>query len=350
MTKWNRRKFLLGGAAGLVASGVVWKGSKLANEEDRVEFRALETTTGLRRKYWPIAQPISGWRKSPHNPVVGGNLGTCFDCCVLRENSIYRMWFSWRNKAGIGHAVSDDGVRWSDEKLVFAPPPKGGWKRAINRPSVLNINGRYMMWYAGLTQSNSAVGLAESEDGLTWRDMQQGPVLAPEESWEGSSVMCPNVIHEDGAGYKMWYSGGAQFEPLAIGYAESSNGVDWRRKPQPVLSAAVDKFDCARVAGSSVVADRDGYTMFYIGFRNVEEAGICVARSNTGFDNWERHPHNPILAPTNDPAAWDYDSIYRPAVLKENDRWLMWYNGRRKDWEQIGFAVHEGLDLGFSGA
>jgi len=31
----------------------------------------------------------------------------------------------------------------------------------------------------------------------------------------------------------------------------------------------------------------------------------------------------------------------------ENNRWLLWYNGRHASAEYIGLVIHEGLDLGF---
>ncbi len=46
----------------------------------------------------PSADTAAGWAKHPKNPVLGGDLGTCFDISVLKEGDTYRMWFSWRPK------------------------------------------------------------------------------------------------------------------------------------------------------------------------------------------------------------------------------------------------------------
>jgi hypothetical protein len=40
------------------------------------------------------AEATTGWVKYPGNPVLGGDLGTCFDVSVLKEGDTYRMWFS----------------------------------------------------------------------------------------------------------------------------------------------------------------------------------------------------------------------------------------------------------------
>ena len=37
------------------------------------------------------ADPPGGWKKYAGNPVLGGQHGTCFDVCVLKEGGKYRM-------------------------------------------------------------------------------------------------------------------------------------------------------------------------------------------------------------------------------------------------------------------
>ena len=44
--------------------------------------------------------------------------------------------------------------------------------------------------------------------------------------------MCPNVIWDESARlFRMWYSGGDQYEPDAIGYAFSTDGLHWTKHP-----------------------------------------------------------------------------------------------------------------------
>ena len=37
-----------------------------------------------------------GWEKSPASPVLGGDLGVCFDVTMIEEDGLFKMWFSWR--------------------------------------------------------------------------------------------------------------------------------------------------------------------------------------------------------------------------------------------------------------
>jgi hypothetical protein len=309
----------------------------------------------------PPADTAAGWAKQGTRPVLGGKLGTCFDVAVLREeDGRYRMWFSWRPRKSIALVESADGVTWSDPAIVLGPS-KSGWEDDVNRPAVVRrgdgAGGGYHMWYTGQAKGRSWIGHATSPDGKTWtRAADNKPVLAPEHSWEKVAVMCPDVIWDAAAReYRMYYSGGEQYEPDAIGYATSPDGRTWTKsKRNPIFTAdARHEWERHKVTACQVVRRGDWYYMFYIGFRDVDHAQIGVARSRDGLTGWERHPDNPIVRPT--PAGWrtarrigwDQDAVYKPSAVFDGRRWLMWYNGRRGGTEQIGLAVHAGEDLGF---
>jgi predicted GH43/DUF377 family glycosyl hydrolase len=293
-------------------------------------------------------ETTAGWAKFPKSPVLGGDLGTCFDVSVLKEGDQYRMWFSWRPKKSIALVESKDGIEWSKPIIVLGPNDKTDWENDINRPVVIKYGGLYRMWYTGQARGRSWIGYATSEDGKSWNRESDKPVLSADQPWERVAVMCPHVIHDDEAAlYRMWYSGGEQYEPNAIGYATSKDGLTWSKhrdnpvfKPEPSLVWEKD-----RVTACQVIRQDDSYLMFYIGFRDRDHAQIGVARSKDGITGWERHPANPIIRPG--VGKWDADAVYKPYAIFEGRRWLLWYNGRRSGVEQIGLATHEGEDLGF---
>ncbi|HZU37514.1 MAG TPA: family 43 glycosylhydrolase [Gemmataceae bacterium] len=296
----------------------------------------------------PDHSTAAGWVKYRRNPVLGGNLGTCFDVSVLHEDGRYWMWFSWRPKRSIGLVESPDGFHWGKPTIVLAPNPSSGWEEDINRPAVLKVGGRYRMWYTGQAHGHSWIGYATSADGRTWSRVSKRPVLSPEQPWEKVAVMCPDVLYDRTTSrYKMWYSGGEQYEPNAIGYATSSDGLHWtrgRRNPvfEPEPKHAWEK---DRVTACHLIRRGGWYIMFYIGFHEQQHAQIGAARSRDGVTGWQRHPANPIVRPS--ARAWDADAVYKPFALFDGRRWLLWYNGRRDSVEQIGVALHEGRDLGF---
>ena len=296
------------------------------------------------------ARHPDGWRKHEAGPVLGGKLGTCFDVSVLRDGGAYRMYFSWRPKKAVAMVESADGVRWSAPRIVLGPNEATGWEGRINRPAVVKRPDGYHLWYTGQTQARSFLGYATSGDGVTWRRRSEKPVLSPEAKWEKVAVMCPHVIWDERAKvFRMWYSGGDQYEPDAIGCATSPDGLTWtRHEANPIFRADPDSpWEKHKVTACQVVRQGRWQYMFYIGFRDEHHAQIGLARSLDGQTGWQRYPHNPIVAPT--PGAWDAESCYKPFALfdETGNRWLLWYNGRAKRLEQIGLAVHEGEDLGW---
>jgi sucrose-6-phosphate hydrolase SacC (GH32 family) len=87
------------------------------------------------------------------------------------------------------------------------------------------------------------------------------------------------------------------------------------------------------------------YVMFYIGYRDIDTANICVAKSPDGLTRWEKSRFNPLVVPT--PDGWDAAACYKPSVLwdeKEN-RWMLWYNGRVGHDERIGLVLKTGREL-----
>jgi predicted GH43/DUF377 family glycosyl hydrolase len=299
------------------------------------------------------AETAGGWVKYEKNPVLGGSLGTCFDVSVFRESDKYRMWFSWRPRRSIALVESDDGFAWSEPSIVLGPNKASGWEDDVNRPVVLKKGDAYHMWYtgqraAGQAKGESSIGYATSSDGKTWKRQSDRPVLSPEQPWENVAVMCPHVLYDDKEQrYRMWYSGGEQIEPNAIGYATSRDGLKWtRHDPNPIFRPDPKHgWEQERVTACQVVKQGDWYVMFYIGFRDREHAQIGLARSKDGITGWQRHPANPIIRPGR--GRWDADAVYKPYALFDGKRWLLWYNGRRGGVEQIGVAIHEGENLGF---
>jgi predicted GH43/DUF377 family glycosyl hydrolase len=296
----------------------------------------------------PKHEPSVGWVRYANNPVLGGDLGTCFDISVLKEGDTYRMWFSWRPKRSIALVESKDGIHWSKPVIVLRPNIKTDWESDLNRPVVIKNGDRYQMWYTGQARGKSWIGYATSKDGMSWDRMSDRPVLSPEKSWEKVAVMCPHVLYDDQAKvYRMWYSGGEQYEPNAIGYATSEDGLKWSRHPEnPIFKpdASLD-WERDRVTACQVIRQGEWYLMFYIGFRDQNHAQIGIARSRDGITDWQRHRANPIIRPGK--GQWDQDAVYKPYAIFDGKQWLLWYNGRRGGVEQIGLAVHQGEDLGF---
>lgn len=296
------------------------------------------------------------WYKYPGNPVIPSEKwGTIFDPFVLEckePAKRFRMYLSWRPQNAIAVTESGDGVHWSDPQIVLSASPRKDMREFhINRACVIPLpNGTYRMYYSGqgpdtAVPKHACILTAESENGIFWKKLAPF-VFSPDGEWEACGVMCPHVLYDEEAGlYKMWYSGmnnpGAYYEPDAIGYAESADGLIWNTPfSDPVFRAEhVPGKKLAKVTAAQIVKEGDYYYMFYIGFESHSRATICLCRSRTGIGDWEQYPDNPIVSP--DAGCWDHDACYKPAVCVAAGKTMLWYNGRKDSSEQIGLVLRD---------
>ena len=294
------------------------------------------------------------WKKYKNNPVLGGKYGTCFDIAVLDEGTEIAMYFSWRPRKSVAVVKSTDGIHWSEPEICIGPKASAeGWEDELNRPSVVKNGNTYYMWYTGQYKAGEADGTshifcAVSTDGIHFERVDDKPVLYPQEPWEKAAVMCPSVLwDEETSQYKMWYSAGEQYEPNAIGYAESPDGLVWKKfTGNPVFCADPDaEWEQHKAAGCQVLKKDEYYYMFYIGYHNEDYAQIGIARSRSGMTGWERSSYNPIIAPGED--GFDSCACYKPFAVFKDGKWLLWYNGRNGTLEQIGLVTHDGYDFAF---
>jgi predicted GH43/DUF377 family glycosyl hydrolase len=302
------------------------------------------------------------WTKSAANPVIDlGAPGSWDDGQVvaykaLHDGTAYHMWYSggddetpsggstWR----IGYAISADGITWvkSAANPVLDLGPTSSWDdKHVSGLTVISETNVYRMWYSGNDGTHSRVGNAESPDGINWTKRAMNPVLdlGPSGSWDDFHVEDPSVI-KDGSIYKMWYTG---YDGLVyrIGYATSTNGIDWKKNAGSIcLSALGDgcildrgssgHWDSAGVAHPTVIIDQSEplhkFKMWFSGWNGVNWR-IGYAYSMDGII-WTKHPAAVLDSGS---SHWESIHVYYPSVLKENSVYRMWYSGNG---QKIGYA------------
>ena len=184
-----------------------------------------------------------------------------FDPFVVMIEDRYRLFVSERKNSGIICTDSTDGTEWEKWKVALEAGHKGSWEERVNRASVCEIDGKWLMWYTGQSRNNSAIGIATSDDGIRFTRMQQKPILVPSEPYEKGSVMNPCVLWDkDEKIFKMWYAAGEQFEPDVLCYAESKDGINWERYANnPILEKSNEKYDQCKVGGCDILKENDRY-------------------------------------------------------------------------------------------
>lgn len=281
--------------------------------------------------------------KYPHNPVLAGKDDEClFDPCVIRFEKGYRMYVSRRSDGSIVAYDSIDGIHW-DYRGTCLQGRQHAWDATVNRCCVINSSNTWHMWYTGQHEGRSAIGVAQSKDGLHFKRLRNSPALSPELEREGISAMNPSVVlsRETGA-YQMLYAAGEDYEPDAIWRATSVDGITWEKSgANPVLTADSQLgFQSYKVGGPDVYQTKDGgYVLLYIGYQNLDVARVCVAYSADG-NTWTR-AHEPLITPG--PESWDSCSVYKPTAMQlKNGQTAVWYNGRKDHKESIGLVLFDG--------
>lgn len=266
----------------------------------------------------------------------------------------YRVYFASRderNRSHIGWVELEvaDGARVAQlaDQAALAPGPAGAFDQdGVYPASVVRSGDRLLLYYAGWTAQSprprftAAVGLAESRDGgLTFSRVSAEPVLAPGGEHDRFLVTSPCVLLE-GSRWRMWYvSGFAWREEAAklqsyydIKYAESDDGVDWRRDGTVCIGLRQDETNVARPCVLPVDA---GYRMWYA-FTRGGPYRIGYSESQDGL-SWRRLDDHAGIEP--DGTAWDSNAQAYPWVFEEAGNLYMLYNGNDFGREGFGLAV-----------
>jgi len=177
----------------------------------------------------------------------------------------------------IGAATSPDLIHWTkyaDNPVLIHGLPNEWDGVNLQAPEVYIRGGKLEMWYLGWpnsSQSNSAFGLASSDDGIHWQKYDDNPVFVTGNpgQWDDRYVSSPTVVYEQDS-VRLWYVAYSFSEPWSYqwnaGYAisaypftddaerfcqatESTQPPLKIRGPNPFTSTV--EFDVLAVEGSS---------------------------------------------------------------------------------------------------
>lgn len=201
----------------------------------------------------------------------------------------------------------------------------------------------YSGWSLGVTVPFYIfIGLAVSSDaGATFRKVSEAPVLGRDKT-DPYLTASPCILIEDGV-WRMWYTScvkwsfdenGKPKHYYHIKYAESSDGIHWSLdRPVCIDFQGPDEYAFGRPC---VTKDSAGYKMWYC-FRGAAYR-IGYAESRDGV-RWRRLDHLAGLAPSVD--DWDSDMQAYPWIFTSQETSYMLYNGNDYGRTGIGMAILE---------
>ncbi|MEQ8671896.1 MAG: hypothetical protein RLP44_30850 [Aggregatilineales bacterium] len=146
---------------------------------------------------------------------------------------------SWFPAGQIWRATASDPIGpWtvSDEPVLTTGEEDGWEARTVFQPEVIQVEDGYIMYYAGAPSSfQMAIGMATSEDGVTWEKHGE-PILTAEAGWESRYVNRPRILTHGDDSWIMLY--GSNIPGPGVGMAVSEDGINWERVgDEPFLPA-----------------------------------------------------------------------------------------------------------------
>ena len=213
-----------------------------------------------------------------------GEIG-CFDDCGVNPSYIlnasgkkYLYYVGWQKcervpyKIFAGLAISEDGISFRRHSQLPILDRTENELCIRSATTILKENDQYKMWYVSAFKwitvkatlyPNYIIRYAESSDGIVWHNSPDVCIDFENENEFGFGR--PYVIKENNL-YKMWYSIRSKDEPYRIGYAESMDGIKWKRKDHEVgIEKSKMGWDSEMICFPCVVDVNGRRYMFYNG-------------------------------------------------------------------------------------
>ena len=147
--------------------------------------------------------------------------------CVIKDNEKWLMWYTRFERWGsppdrhehyynIKHATSSDGIIWATRDDICIDFNDDS-EYAISKPCVVKIDSKYVMWYSHRGESYRA-GLACSEDGQSWRRMDERVGIDVSPCGWDSEMLCYPFVLDAGDKFYMFYNGNS-YGTSGLGFA-----------------------------------------------------------------------------------------------------------------------------------
>lgn len=246
------------------------------------------------------------WTRDPSNPVVIASgipgawdqSGVAWGDTVKVGSTYYMLVAGQSDRWTIGVETSTDLISWNrsppgatNPVLVASEPWEGGSGGSLSGTAVLKAldgitpvlhDGRY--WMAYHDYSYYQIGLAYSDDLLTWTKYGGNPILSPTEPWESQGLWVCSLVEHEGTYYIFYYGRSGLFH---MGYAWSDATTEfpgtWHKTTDYILEyGPPGSWDDTDHEDPFIRKFDDTYYLFYTGRGAVYANGFATAPSITG--------------------------------------------------------------------
>jgi len=263
-----------------------------------------------------------------------------------------RIYYTHRDKTNYGFPTYMDAsivdnkfsILYNHHEPIIEKAALGNFDDSgVNVTSIVKINGKrrfyYYGWNLGVTVPfRNSIGVAEEdEDEIMMKRLYPGPMM--DRSKEFPNLCATPYVMKEGNAFKMWFASGEPWiwmdgKPAVachIGYAESENGLDWRREKVP----AVDHMDTDHVVSTPCVLKDNGVYKMWYSCRG-EKYRIGYAESGDG-KAFTRRDEEVGIGVSED--GWDSDMVCYPCVFDLRGARYMIYCGNEYGKTGFGLAV-----------
>ena len=270
---------------------------------------------------------------------------------VVQFGTGYFLFYSgktgYKMRHDIGMAKSTDFKIWKRyTKNPILSPSKQRllWDSdLVAHGFIFKKNGVYYMFYDGSPKSmwKEGIGVATSLDLYTWKKYKKNPVLTPGDFWwDKDHVSRCCVVKSTNSYYYMYYAG-HDHRTERIGVARSKDLFLWEKfVKEPVLHLGKkDEWDERHISDPRVLKVEKFYLMLYTGYDKKARGSIGIAYS-TDLISWKKFLDNPLI-PFGKQGSWNQDESGRADFVKLNNKYYIFFSGRRGKKFSIGYCQLE---------
>ena len=181
-----------------------------------------------------------------------------------------------------------------------------------------------------------------------WRRLHNGePILVPQgDGWEAAGVFNPAAIRHHGK-IVLIYRAQDKHQTSRLGYAESTDGVHFIRRPDPILGPQEPYEERGGTEDPRVVKIGDTYYMTYVAWNRVtgkrqdQSDGQLALATSKDLIHWERKG---VIFPAYQ-GKWNKGWTKAGAMIPEkiNGKWWMYYMGEFEKGNWMGVLSSDDL-------